>query len=49
LSEATATQQRGLSVRDYFKRMLTPATAAESSTPTLGPLSCKITPLVFCN
>jgi hypothetical protein len=46
LSDAAATQQRGLSLRDYFKRMLTPTTATESSTPTLGPLSCKITPLV---
>jgi hypothetical protein len=47
LSDAAATQQRGLSLRDYFKRMLTPAAAAESSTPTLGPLSCKITSLVI--
>jgi hypothetical protein len=33
----------------HFNRIDTPATAADSSRPTFGPLSCKITPLVFCN
>src|SRR3954451_16630680 len=34
---------------DYRIAMVTPPTAAEASRPTLGPLSCKITPLAFCN
>ena len=29
--------------------MVTPPTAAEASRPTLGPLSCRMTPLAFCN
>jgi hypothetical protein len=29
--------------------MVTPPTAAETSAPTLGPLSCRITPFAFCN
>jgi hypothetical protein len=33
----------------YFKRTVTPPTAADTSAPILGPLSCKITPLAFCN
>jgi hypothetical protein len=33
----------------YFKRTVTPPTAADTSAPTFGPLSCKITPLAFCN
>lgn len=33
----------------YFKRTVTPLTAADTSAPTFGPLSCKITPLAFCN
>jgi hypothetical protein len=35
--------------RTYFKRTVTPPTAADTSAPTFGPLSCKITPLAFCN
>src|SRR5258708_11457667 len=42
-----ARRQRGAVASNYFNRMVTPATAAESSTPTLGPLSCRITPLVI--
>jgi len=33
----------------YLKRIVTPPTAADNSAPTFGPLSCKITPLAFCN
>ena len=33
----------------YFRRIVTPPTAADTSAPTLGPLSCRITPLPFCN
>ena len=33
----------------YFKRTVTPPTAADTSAPTFGPLSCRITPLAFCN
>ena len=33
----------------YFKRTVTPPTAADTSSPTFGPLSCRITPLAFCN
>jgi hypothetical protein len=33
----------------YLKRTVTPPTAADTSAPTFGPLSCKITPLAFCN
>src|SRR5262245_49536106 len=37
------------SLHVYFKRIVTPPTAADTSAPTLGPLSCRITPLAFCN
>ena len=33
----------------YFKRTVTPPTAADTSAPTFGPLSYKIMPLAFCN
>ena len=33
----------------YFKRTDTPPTAADTTAPTFGPLSCKIMPLAFCN
>jgi hypothetical protein len=36
-------------IATYFKRSVTPPTAADTSAPTYGPLSCKITPLAFCN
>jgi hypothetical protein len=31
----------------YFKRIVTPPTAADTSAPTLAPLSWRITPLAF--
>src|SRR6478609_7666339 len=34
---------------DHCMVMVTPPTAADASNPTLGPLSCRITPLEFCN
>ena len=39
----------GLPPETYFKRIVTPPTAADTSAPTFGPLSCRITPLAFCN
>lgn len=33
----------------YFNLILTPDTAADNSTPTFGPLSCRDTPFAFCN
>ena len=33
----------------YLNRTVTPPTAADTSAPILGPLSCRITPLAFCN
>lgn len=33
----------------YLRRTVTPASAAETSAPTLGPLNCKMTPFEFCN
>ena len=44
-----AAHSRGLIALIYFKRTVTPPTAADTSAPTLGPLSCNITPLAFCN
>src|SRR6202035_5498753 len=44
-----AAHLRGPIALIYFKRIVTPPTAADTSAPTLGPLSCRITPLAFCN
>ena len=44
-----AAHGRGLIALIYFNRTVTPPTAADTSAPTLGPLSCRITPLAFCN
>ena len=40
---------QGLFQPCYFSRIVTPPTAADNSAPTFGPLSCRITPLAFCN
>ena len=40
---------RGPAAFVYFKRIVTPPPAADTSAPTFGPLSCRMTPLAFCN
>ena len=42
-------EARRLNAPPYFNWMVTPPTAADTSAPTFGPLSCKITPLAFCS
>ena len=49
VTKPMAAHSRGLIALIYFKRIVTPPTAADTSAPTFGPLSCKITPLAFCN
>ena len=45
----SGSRARRLASRDHCIVIVTPPTAAEASSPTFGPLSCKITPLAFCN
>jgi len=45
----SGSRARRLQSHDHCIVIVTPPTAAEASSPTLGPLSCRMTPLAFCN
>ena len=49
IQEGVGSNRRGNKHGPYFNWMVTPPTAADTSAPTFGPLSCKITPLAFCS
>jgi hypothetical protein len=38
-----------LAPQSHRMAIVTPPTAADTSAPILGPLSCRITPFAFCN